>query len=262
MSQVEQSEWHTQWSMFQDEELFLFKDWIYPITLEDFKDKEVLESGCGGGQHTSFVAPYAKHIVAVDLNTTDIARKRNNHFKNVTFVTADMAEMDLRRKFDIVFSIGVVHHTDDPDKTVETLKNHVERGGNLILWVYSKEGNFLMEHGVEPVRKLFLQQLSKNRLLLLSKIVCGVLYLPVYTIYLLPLTFLPYYEYFKNFRRLSFNRNVLNVFDKLNAPQVSFISKERITAWFNEEEFENIHISSYKGVSWRASGTRRCQKYC
>ena len=47
--QKKHKEWHSQWSMLKDDEFFLFKDWIYPNVLEDFKDKEVLECGCGGG---------------------------------------------------------------------------------------------------------------------------------------------------------------------------------------------------------------------
>jgi len=77
------------------------------------------------------------------------------------------------------------------------------------------------------------------------------------SIYLLPLRFLPYYEYFENFRKMSFYRNNLNVFDKLNAPQVEFISSERIQKWFNNKEFEDVHISSYKGVSWRVTGRKK-----
>ncbi|MEE8239660.1 MAG: hypothetical protein V3R16_00200 [Nitrospirales bacterium] len=44
------SEWVAQWSMFQDDESFLFRDWIAPATMEDFRDKDVLECGCGGRQ--------------------------------------------------------------------------------------------------------------------------------------------------------------------------------------------------------------------
>jgi hypothetical protein len=38
--------------MLQDEALFLFADWIYPNTINDFREKDVLECGCGRGQHT------------------------------------------------------------------------------------------------------------------------------------------------------------------------------------------------------------------
>ncbi len=257
MTQVKHREWHQQWEIFQDEELFLFKDWIYPHELNDFKDKNVLEAGCGGGQHTSFIAPYAKAVTAVDLNTIDLAQKRNGDFKNIRFIEADIATMDLKETFDIVFSIGVVHHTDNPGKTVLNLKRHVKKGGRLILWVYSKEGNFLARHCVEPVRKIFLKRLSRTALVYLSKIITTLLYPPVCSLYQLPFKFLPYYDYFGNFRKLSFERNTLNVFDKLNAPQVDFISNERIAAWFNPRDFEDVHLSPYKGVSWRASGKVR-----
>jgi len=255
--QVKQSEWHQQWSLLEDNELFLFNDWILPNKLEDFRGKDVLECGCGGGQHTSFVAPYARSLTAVDLNTTDIAKIRNKDAANVEFVEADIATMDLGKQFDIVFSIGVIHHTDDPDKTVENLTKHVKPGGKLIVWVYSKEGNELVELLVEPVRKSFLKNMNRETLLGLSKAVTASLYLPVYTLYFLPLKFLPFYEYFGNFRRLSFERNTLNVFDKLNAPQVDFISRERIGKWFNNDVFEKVNINPYKGVSWSGSGTKK-----
>jgi SAM-dependent methyltransferase len=256
-NQAKQGEWHAQWSMLRDEERFLFEDWIWPNKLEDLRGKDVLEGGCGGGQHTSFVAEVARSITAVDLNTVDIARERTRRFDNVTFVEADLATMDLGRQFDVVFSIGVIHHTDDPDRTVRNLARHVKPGGRLITWVYSDEGNFLAKRLVEPVRKSFLTHLGRERLLRLSRGITAALYPPVHTLYRLPLPFLPYYEYFGNFRRLSFERNTLNVFDKLNAPQVQFITRARAESWLPAGDWQDVHVSAYKGVSWRASGTRR-----
>jgi SAM-dependent methyltransferase len=255
-NQIKQIEWFEQWQLLRDDEIFLFRDWIYPNTIEDFKGKDVLECGCGGGQHTSFVAPYAKTITSVDLNTTTLAADRNKHFKNVIFVEDDIAKMKLNKQFDIVFSIGVINHTDDPDATIQNLIKHVKPGGRLILWVYSKEGNFLVRSLVEPFRRLFLRNLNKKTLINISKIITFFLYVPVYSIYLLPIKFMPYYHYFQNFRILSFYRNMLNVFDKLNAPQVEFIDYLRIKSWFNQKDFDNVYISSYKGVSWRGSGTK------
>ncbi|MDZ4845795.1 MAG: class I SAM-dependent methyltransferase [Chitinophagales bacterium] len=255
--QVKQSEWSEQWKLLQDDELFLFQDWILPNTLEDFKGKTVLECGCGGGQHTSFVAPVAQSITSVDLNTTDIAKERNKKFNNIEFVEEDIANMNLEKQFDIVFSIGVVHHTNSPDKTIQNMKRHVKPGGKMIVWVYSKEGNELVDKIVEPLRKRFLTKMSRPSLLTLSNIITALMYLPIYTIYLLPLKALPFYEYFQNFRKLSFYRNALNVFDKLNAPQVDFISKERIVSWFNPDEFKDISITPYKGVSWSGSGIKK-----
>lgn len=258
MDQVKQREWHDQWTLFDDREEFLFLDWIHPTTLQDFRGLDVLECGCGGGQHTRFAAPLAASVTAVDLNTVDIARERTRAFRNVSFVEADIATMDLGRQFDIVFSIGVIHHTDDPDKTVANLKRHVKPGGKLIVWVYSKEGNALVRWGVEPVRRMLLSKMSPKALLGISKCLTAAMYFPIYSVYLLPLRFLPFYEYFRNFRKLDFDRNVLNVFDKLSAPQVEFIDEARIRRWLDQDnEFRDVHISRYCGVSWRGSGTKR-----
>lgn len=257
MQQAKQREWHDQWSMLEDDELFLFNDWIAPNTLQSFAGLDTLECGCGGGQHTAFVAQFAANHTAVDLNTVDLAKERNSDKNNIKYVEGDIAKMDLGKQFDVVFSIGVVHHTDDPNATFENMKKHTRKGGRTIVWVYSKEGNWMVENIVEPIRKKFLVNLSRKSLLGISKLVTALMYIPIYSLYLLPLPFLPFYEYFSNFRKLTFYRNTLNVFDKLNAPQVDFISRERIGGWFNSQDFEDIHISSYKGVSWCGSGRRK-----
>lgn len=255
--QNKQKEWHMQWSLLQDDELFLLQEWIYPTKIEDFQDKEVLECGCGGGQHTSYISPFASNYYAVDLNTIDIAKKKNENKKNIEFIEADIAKMNLNKKFDFVISIGVIHHTDNPDLTFENLKNHTKKDGKTIVWVYSKEGNWLVENIVEPIRKHTLIKISRKSLLIISKTITAIMYIPIFSIYLLPLKFLPFYEYFQNFRILSYKRNTLNVFDKLNAPQVDFISRERIEKWFNKNDYSQVHISSYKNVSWRGSGIKK-----
>ena len=255
MTQQKQKQWLDQWQIFQDDELFLFKEWIHPNLIEDFTDKRVLECGCGGGQHTSFVARVASSVLAVDLNSLEVARARNANARNVDYLEADISEMSLKETFDIVFSIGVVHHTDDPEKTVENIIAHLKPGGRLILWVYSKEGNWITENVAERARRVFLKKLSVPSKLRLSQILTALMYVPIYTIYMLPLRSLPYYEYFTNFRKLSFRRNTLNVFDKLNAPQVVFIERQRVLRWFQFAQFTNLHLAPYKGVSWQASGT-------
>lgn len=252
--QKKQREWHEQWTMLQCNELFLFEEWIAPYSLADFRGKEVLECGCGGGQHTDFMARYAKSVTAADLNTIDIAKQRNRHHSNIIFREADIAEMDLKKQYDIVISIGVVHHTDYPEKTVENLIRHVKPGGLLLLWVYSEEGNLPMKKIVEPLRKAFLRSVDRKTLLRISEILTFMMYFPVFSVYLLPFPSLPYYEYFQNFRKLSYKRNVLNVFDKLNAPQTDFISQSRAEDFVRN--LKNAKVLPYKGVSWRISGVK------
>ncbi len=115
------NEWIFQWNTFEDDQLFLFEDWIKPATVADFRDKDVLECGCGGANHTLFMAGVAKSITAVDLNTVEVARQRVAHRDNATLIEADITSMDLGRQFDVVVCIGVIHHTDDPTATFANL---------------------------------------------------------------------------------------------------------------------------------------------
>jgi len=255
--QKKQGEWHWQWNKFYDDNKWLFTEWIYPNKLSDFKNKTVLDCGCGGGQHLNFVSPYCKSVTGIDLNTPDIARKNNKHNKNVKVIGSDLASIKLRQKFDIVYSIGVLHHTDDPSKSFNNIKKLAKKDGKVIVWVYSREGNFLNRTLIEFLKRYIFLKLPKNILWGIANSMAFLMYVPIYTIYFLPLRFLPFYEYFSNWRKLSFSRNTMNVFDKLNAPQTFFIDEKTIRNWFNKKEFSNIYISQYKGVSWRGSGTKK-----
>lgn len=260
MTQARQHEWRDQWTRFTDEERFLFEEWIGPRTLDDFRGRRVLEAGCGGGQHTAFMADVAASVVAVDLNAVPVARARNAGRANVRFVEADIADMDLGEQFDVVVCIGVIHHTDDPDRTFESLYRHCRPAGLVIVWTYSAEGNALVRFLVEPLRAVVLRWLPRVVLERLSELLTVALYPLVYTVYVPKATaFLPYHEYFANFRRLGFRRNVLNVFDKLNAPQTHFTSRDTCGRWFSPDRFEaaTVSIRRYAGVSYALSGIKR-----
>jgi SAM-dependent methyltransferase len=254
--QPKQPEWLYQWEHFRDDETFLFLDWIQPRTLEDFRGKDVLDAGCGPGHHMRIVAPLAAHVTGIDLNTVELARAQLADLPNCTLIEGDIARHDAQEAFDVVYSIGVVDHTAKPDETFANLKQMTRPGGLTIVWVWSSEGNLIMRGVVEPLRRLVLKRRSRATIERLARLITACLYPSVHTVYRLPLPFLPYYDYFLNFRKLSFDRNALNVFDKLNAPYTEFISRARIERWFNPHDYDDVRITFYKGVSWCASGRR------
>lgn len=252
--QKRQGEWDWQWDRLDNRVEWVLRDWLHPNRPESFAGKTVLDAGCGPGQHAAFYARWADKVVGVDLNTVGVARDRSGAPANVEFVDGDIATFDDGRRFDVVTSIGVVHHTDDPDKTAAHLRTLLKPGGRLVLWVYSREGNGLNRLLLEPAKTLFLRRLPRPALMALAHLATAALYPLVFTLYRLPLPFLPFYEYFGNFRRFPYSNNLMNVFDKLNAPQTDFISEERARSWV--AGMTDQHVSAYVGVSWRVSGTR------
>lgn len=255
--QIKQPEWTWQWEHAECDNEWLFQEWIRPLRLADLAGCNVLDCGCGGGQHLALMAPHCRFVTGVDLNASAVARRNTSALTNVEVLDGDLATMDLGRTFDVVMSIGVLHHTDDPAASFRNIARHCRPGGRVAVWVYSREGNFWNRTLVEWVRRTVLHRLPRAAVWRLSQVLTALLYVPISTIYRLPLRFLPFWEYFQNWRRLPFSRNALNVFDKLNAPQTHFLSRGEVASWFPPEEFRDVHISPYVGVSWRASGTRR-----
>ncbi|MFB3850362.1 MAG: methyltransferase domain-containing protein [Acidobacteriota bacterium] len=58
-----------------------FLEWIYPLQEEDFKDKVVLEAGCGKGRHSIIVSCFKpKHLFSVDLSEAIFIAEKNYSF--------------------------------------------------------------------------------------------------------------------------------------------------------------------------------------
>jgi SAM-dependent methyltransferase len=252
-------EWAYQWERFEDDAPFLFTEWISPLRLTDLAGRTVFEAGCDPGHHTRRLARTASEVVAVDIECAEIARRHTAGLPNVEVHAGDVAAIDLGRQFDAVICVGVIHHTTDPDRTFDNLARHVKPGGRIVVWCYSREGNAAQRWLVEPLKAIALKHLPRSALVGLSHVLNVPLTALAHTLYRIPLRALPYYEYFGNWRRLTYHRNLVNVFDKLNAPRTHWISRERAARWVAGPGWADRHLSSYRGVSWRISATRTAE---
>lgn len=254
MTSFSDDSWAYQWSHYEHDTPVPFEDYLFPYSIDIFKDKTALDCGCGSGYHGTLIAPTAKKVVGFDLTTHEIAKYNVAKFSNVEILQGNAEDFKYPQQFDIVYSFGVLHHTDHPSKAFFNIGKFVASGGLMLIYVYSYENNVLARRVLEPLKINFLHRFHKSHLALLAKFITILLYAPVYTLYLLPIKFLPYYQFFRYFRKLSFQRNVLNVFDQLNAPTTHFIKYDEVKTWFEQAGFKNIHIDHFKQVGWRASG--------
>lgn len=106
---------------------------------------EILIAGCGTGHHSALTAmrfPTGR-ILAVDLSLTSLAyalrRTRELGLAGVEYAQADILGLaTLDRRFDIVESIGVLHHLGDPLAGWRILSELVKPGGMMFIGLYSK----------------------------------------------------------------------------------------------------------------------------
>ncbi|HKZ03733.1 MAG TPA: methyltransferase domain-containing protein, partial [Pyrinomonadaceae bacterium] len=76
-----------------------FLGWIAPVTPEFFRDKVVLEGGCGKGRHTRLAARWgARDVVGVDLsNAVETAFAWTREHENAHIVQADIYNLPFAR---------------------------------------------------------------------------------------------------------------------------------------------------------------------
>ncbi len=112
---------------------------------ERWRDKTILEVGCGIGTDTINFARSGAQVTAVDLseNSLEIARRRAQVYglQNITFLHANAEELTKSvggRKFDLVYSFGVLHHTPNPERALTEIGALLRPGGTLKLMVYHR----------------------------------------------------------------------------------------------------------------------------
>src|SRR6266403_746258 len=162
-----------------------FLGWIAPVAPEFFKDKVVLEGGCGKGRHTRLAALWeAREVIGVDLSAAvETAFAATRDLPNAHVVQADIYSLPFARAFDYAFSVGVLHHLPDPRGGFMSLASKVKPGGHISAWVYGAENNEWITGLVNPVREKVTSRINPRALLHLSKIPTVGIYLATKLVY-------------------------------------------------------------------------------
>jgi SAM-dependent methyltransferase len=242
-----------------------FLDWLDPIGRDDFVGKRVLDAGCGLGRHSYFAASYgAREVVALDLSdAVETAQQNLAQFDNVHVIQGDLLRPPLRTAadgggFDLVYSIGVLHHLPDPYEGFRTLLRYVRPGGKIAVWVYGHENNGFVRNVVEPIRRVS-TRIPPSALRTLAWPLAVVFHGAAKGIYR-PLErtaagkSLPLHEYMSSVADFSFRQNYGIVFDQLVAPTAAYIKGDELRTWFAQNRLEGVHVSHRHGNSWRGQG--------
>jgi SAM-dependent methyltransferase len=156
-----------QWQHFtQEDERYAeqFLGWIAPVTPEFFRDKVVLEGGCGKGRHTQLAARWgACDVIGIDLSVAvETAFAATRSLPNAHIIQADIYHLPLARKFDYAFSVGVLHHLPDPRARISSLGVEGEAGGHVSAWIYGAENNEWITRFVNPVREKITSRMDQR----------------------------------------------------------------------------------------------------
>src|SRR5438067_12257179 len=98
---------------------------------------DVADLSCGTGALSVEVARWARSVGAIDQSreALEAARARGGRrgARNVEFVLADLHELDLRRRFDLVVASQSLHFVDDPPRVLSETRKLLKKHGRLLL---------------------------------------------------------------------------------------------------------------------------------
>lgn len=109
-----------------------------------WRDRRVLDMGCGIGTDTLSFASCGAFVDAVDISpkSLEIARKRAVAMGvdgQIQFIEGNIEDLDIHeRRYDLVYSFGVIHHTPNPRAAVETALRLVKPGGVFKCMLYHR----------------------------------------------------------------------------------------------------------------------------
>lgn len=253
-----------QWTHFTQEDTKYaeqFLGWLQPVKQDFFKDKIVIEGGCGKGRHTSLAAEWgAKDVVGVDLSAAvESAFAATKHLPNAHIVQADIFKLPFKKAFDYAFSVGVLHHTPDPKKAFLSLASKVKKGGAISAWIYGAENNEWITNYVNPIRTNFTSKIKQPTLYQLSKLPTLGVFLTTKLIYK-PLDKTPlrkklfYHEYLTHLGGFGWREQHNIVFDHLVAPTAFYISKDEFEYWWKDIDAKDVEIIWHNQNSWCGFG--------
>ncbi len=109
-----------------------------------WKDKKVLEIGCGIGTDTINFARAGARVTAVELSkkSLDLAKKRAKVFgldKKIKFYYANAEKLSKYvpvEPYDLIYSFGVIHHTPHPQNVIQEIKKYTHSHSVIKVMVY------------------------------------------------------------------------------------------------------------------------------
>jgi len=250
-----------QWLRYCDNEGFygsleLFSDILSPfLTPDEINNCRVAEIGSGTGRIVNMLLKTgAEHIVAVEPSVAFEVLCRNiAEPERVTCLKITGDQLPPYGDLDYIFSIGVLHHVEDPDPVVKAVYKALRPGGRFLVWLYGKERNRLYLALLQPLRGL-----SKHLPHSLLAALVEIIYLPSVVYLGLCRRFpLPMQGYLLSvFEKMSPRKRRLIIYDQLNPTYAKYYTRLEAEKLLMANKFGNVLVHHRHGYSWTVIGTK------
>ena len=211
-----------------------------------------LDGGCGVGRNSYWPMVYgARGGLALDVDDRTLGRARENltQFPGVEVRKQSIYEIPETDRFDIAFSIGVVHHLSDPNAAVARLARAAKPGGLVLVWLYGRENNGWIVRLFNPLRQMLFSRMPLGLVHALSWPLTALLWCS------LRLGF-PSGAYFRLIRGFSFEHLRVIVFDHMIPRIALYYSRSEAEALLARSGLVEIRSTWVNENSWSVIGRK------
>jgi len=244
-------EWHTYSKIvpIYEEQ---FKRWTTLISQEEWHGASFLDVGCGMGRNSYWPMHYgAEQGIGIDIDKRSLAATQENLKGFSQFKTRELSayDIDYQDKFDIVFSIGVIHHLQDPQYALQNMVRATKPGGKVLIWVYGQENVQWVNKIFNPIRKIIFSKLPISLTHFLSLF-------PTALLWCFLKIGLGKIEYFHLLHQFSFWHLRSIVFDQMLPEIANYWSNNDVLELMQSSGLEHIQLKSVNDMSWCAVGVK------
>jgi SAM-dependent methyltransferase len=230
-----------------------FHRWLPFYQPADWLGKTFLDTGCGMGRNSYWPLSYgAKAAKAIDVDERSLAAARRTltSFSHAKVEKCSAYDIPDESAFDIVFSIGVIHHLEWPDKALSAMTRATKPGGDVAIWVYGRENNGWLLWLLDPARKLIFSRIPISWVHALSTIPTAILWVALR----LGLNRLSYFRLIRTFR---FRHLKSIVFDQMLPRIANYWTKDEVRTLMEQAGLKDIELAWVNEMSWAARGRKQ-----
>ena len=229
-----------------------FLRWTTGLEKSEWQGKEFLDVGCGIGRNSYWPLTYgAKSSLSIDIDERTLAAARKNleEFAGAAIENRSAYEIRESNRFDIAFSIGVIHHLEKPGEAVAEMVKSLKPGGTLLLWLYGYENNEWLVRYFNQARKFLFSQMPLPLVYGLSFPATAMLWL------YLKLGF-GKTEYMTMIRSFSFRHLRAIVYDHMIPIIALYYTKDEAIRLLDDAGLQDVTANWVNEISWTVIGTK------